>query len=162
MSPGLDDARSPSGPGAVSRWLPVVAWASLISFFSSDVFSGEHTGGFLLPLLQVLLAGAPAWAPDLAHAAIRKLGHVTEYAVLALLVARALDRTWRTRDAVAAGALAFCAAHAALDEWHQTFVPSRVGCVADALLDTFGAALALSLLAAMRGAAIRPRRPATA
>ncbi|MBU6282265.1 VanZ family protein [bacterium] len=152
------------GPGPLSRWLPVVAWASLVSFLSSDVFSGDHTGGFLLPLLRGLLGWAPSWAPDLAHAAIRKLAHVTEYAVLALLVARALDRPERTRDAVVAGALAFCAAHASLDEWHQTFVPSRVGCVADALLDTFGAAagLALLALAGAKQGTLRTRRPATA
>ena len=110
-----------------------------------------------------MLGWAPGWAPDLAHAAIRKLAHVTEYAVLALLVARALDRPWRTRDAIAAIALAFCAVHASLDEWHQTFVPSRVGCVADAFLDTFGAALALALLAFVRSgdAVLRTRRPAT-
>lgn len=83
--------------------------------------------------------------------------------MLALLVSRALDRPRRTRDAVAAGALAFCAAHAALDEWHQAFVPSRVGCLADALLDTFGAALGLSLLARVRvrTGEFSPRRPAT-
>ncbi len=114
--------------------------------------------------MRSLLAWAPAWAPDVAHAAIRKLAHVTEYAVLGLLVARALDRPSRTRDVVLAGALAFCAVHASLDEWHQTFVPSRVGCVADALLDTFGAALGLALLAAARARseAVRTRRTATA
>jgi len=89
---------------------------------------------------------------------------VTEYAVLALLVARALDRPSRARDLVAAGALLFCAVHAGLDEWHQTFVPSRVGCVADALLDTFGAALGLAFLALARSRppALRTPRTATA
>jgi len=153
----------PGPPGPLSRWLPVVAWAGLVSLLSSDTFSGEHTGGFLLPLLRSLLAWAPPWAPDLAHAAVRKLAHVTEYAVLALLVARALDRPARTRDAVAAGAFAFCAVHASLDEWHQAFVPSRVGSVADVLLDAFGGALGLVLLAlAGPRREVRTRRTATA
>jgi VanZ family protein len=28
---------------------------------------------------------------------------------------------------------------ASLDEWHQTFLPGRVGCLSDVLLDTVGA-----------------------
>ena len=81
------------------------------------------------------------------HAAVRKLAHVTEYAILAVLVARALDDAKRTMMWIAARALVLCAAYAALDEFHQSFVPSRTGAVSDVVLDTLGAAIGLRVLA---------------
>lgn len=135
----------------------MLAWAATVAFFSTDSFSGEHTRGVLMPLLESLFSRAPAWVPEFAHAALRKLAHVTEYAILALLVARALARPARALDVVLAAALAFCAFHAMLDEWHQSFVPSRVASVADVLLDAFGAALGLALVAACAPVGRAPR-----
>ena len=83
--------RRPAG-GPVSRWLPVIVWAGVIWTLSSDAFSGDHTSGLLVPLLNVLLPGASPATLLAAHAAVRKLAHVTEYAVLAVLVFRALAR----------------------------------------------------------------------
>src|SRR5690606_22975902 len=56
--PEATAATRPAASDVASRWLPVVAWASLIWLLSSDYFSGEQTGGFLLPLLELLLPGA--------------------------------------------------------------------------------------------------------
>ena len=97
-----------------------------------------------MPLLESLFSRAPAWVPEFAHAALRKL-------------ARALARPARALDVVLAAALAFCTFHAILDEWHQSFVPSRVASVADVLLDAFGAALGLALVAACAPVGRAPR-----
>ena len=76
---------------------------------------------------------------------------LTEYAILALLVWRALrkpmkrePRPWKGSEARLA--LVFAALYASTDEFHQTFVPSRQGSVWDVLLDTSGAAFGLLLL----------------
>lgn len=139
MSPGF------SSRDAIARWLPVALWATVISVLSTDAFSGEHTATFLRPFIALLLPGASPDTIVAAHAVVRKLAHVTEYAVFALLVFRALDRPGRAATAVALGALAFCAVYASLDELHQSFVPSRGASPVDVALDTFGAALGLAV-----------------
>ena len=82
---------------------------------------------------------------------VRKCAHLAEYAVLALLLWRALRKPpepdappWRWSEAGLV--LALVALYAASDEFHQTFVPSRQGCVRDVLLDTAGGAFGLLCL----------------
>ena len=82
---------------------------------------------------------------------VRKCAHLAEYAVLALLVWRALRKEsarentpWRWSKA--ALVLALVALYAASDEFHQAFVPSREASVWDVLLDTSGAAFGLLCL----------------
>ena len=70
---------------------------------------------------------------------LRKLAHVTEYAVLTALVAGAA----RPRRAVPlAVALAISLGYAATDEFHQTFVDGRHGTPVDVLIDSIGIAIA--------------------
>lgn len=76
----------------------------------------------------------------------RKCAHVTEYAVLALLLWRAVRNVsvLRTRTLMVFGAVLLgCALFAASDEFHQTFVKSRTPSVRDVLLDVTGALLGL-------------------
>jgi VanZ family protein len=96
----------------------------------------------------------PQMSDQAVHAVVvtvRKCAHLTEYAVLALLLWRALHKSSRRaapswRWSQAGWALALAALYAASDEIHQAFVPSRQGSVWDVLLDTSGAALALLCL----------------
>lgn len=124
-------------------WLPVIAWAALISVLSTDPFSSEHTGRFLIPLLHWIFRGAGDDTLEILHAIIRKSAHLTEYFLLGFLLYRALrgqDRGWRLKWAI--WAVAIAAGYAALDEFHQVFVPSRTASPWDALLDTAGACAA--------------------
>jgi VanZ family protein len=82
---------------------------------------------------------------------MRKCAHLTEYAVLALLLWRVLrqpvrkdPRPWRWVDAGLA--ILFVAIYAASDEIHQVFVPNREGRIADVLIDTSGALIGMLLL----------------
>ena len=77
---------------------------------------------------------------------MRKCAHVTEYAVLALLLWRALRSIpiLRAKMLMVFGAVVLgCALFAATDEFHQTFVRSRTPSVRDVLLDIAGAVLGL-------------------
>ena len=85
------------------------------------------------------------------HHLFRKCGHLTEYAILALLVWRAIhgvaknkDFTWKWDEAGLTLAIVFC--YAATDEFHQIFVPTRTPLVSDVMIDTSGGAVALILL----------------
>lgn len=73
---------------------------------------------------------------------VKKAGHAVAYALLALLLQRALGR--KATQASAAWLVAVI--YALLDEFHQSFVPGRHPSVVDAFLfDGVGAALALLL-----------------
>jgi VanZ family protein len=124
-------------------WLPVVAWAALMFGFSTDAFSSEHSAGIIIGILHWLLPSASASTLDLLHLLIRKSAHVFEYFVFSLLLLRAIrgdGKGWEMRWAI--WALVIAAVYACLDEFHQSFVPSRTASPWDALLDTAGAALA--------------------
>jgi VanZ family protein len=131
-------------------WLPVVFWMGVIFFGSTDAMSGSHTSRFVVPLIRWFLPAASTETVETIHLIIRKGWHLTEYAILALWVSRAL--TLRTPPPAGACpwrvfriALVICALYACSDEFHQSFVPSRGASVDDVALDTFGSAVGLAL-----------------
>jgi VanZ family protein len=74
---------------------------------------------------------------------LRKLAHMTEYAVLAVLLARALSAGGRAHDRAAPFALGLAVLYAATDEIHQTFVRGRHGRPLDVAIDAVGALIGL-------------------
>jgi VanZ family protein len=106
----------------LSAWLPVVAWAGLIFTLSSIPDLGTGLGGWDLVL--------------------RKLAHTAEYAVLGLLLMRALEQ--------AALAFAVGVAFAVTDEIHQAFVAGRHGAPLDVLIDAAGVAIGVLLALRLR------------
>jgi len=124
-------------------WLPAIAWAAVISWASTDLFSASHTSRYILPALHWLFPRASAETLDRVHFFIRKSAHFAEYFAFSVLLLRAVrgrHRGWQLRWAIAA--LAIAAGYSALDEFHQSFVPSRTASPWDSLLDTAGAAAA--------------------
>lgn len=113
----------------------------MIWIFSTDAFSGTGTSRLLGPVLELLIPWAEADELTVAHAVVRKMAHVAEYAVLGVLVLRALDEPGRAQGRIVLGTISLCAVYAMTDEYHQTYVASRVGAVSDVLLDTGGATL---------------------
>jgi VanZ family protein len=109
-------------PRRFSLWAPVVLWAAAIFAFSS----------------------IPGLATDLGvwDTILRKGAHMTEYAILALLLFRALGRE------VPAFVLGF--AYAVTDEIHQEFVRGRHASPFDVAMDAAGLALGLLVLHATR------------
>jgi VanZ family protein len=124
-------------------WLPSILWAALISFASTDIFSEAHTSQIILPILHSLLPHASAATLEQVHVFVRKSAHFTEYFIFSVFLLGAVRgerRGWQLRWALAA--LALAAGYSALDEFHQSFVPSRTASPWDSLLDTVGAATA--------------------
>ncbi|KKT73714.1 MAG: Acetobutylicum phosphotransbutyrylase [Candidatus Collierbacteria bacterium GW2011_GWB1_44_6] len=98
------------------RYLPVVLWMSLIFFFSSKTelpVSGTVTEDFLS----------------------KKLAHVLEYAILMILMYRAVG------EKNSAKAFLFALVFAFSDEIHQLFTPTRTGKLRDVGIDAIGMAL---------------------
>jgi VanZ family protein len=138
-----------AAPSRLSRWLPVLLWGLLIYSASADSQSVRRTSRFIGPLVRWFVPAASDETISQVQFAVRKTAHATEYAILALLLWRALRRTapgWDGRAAWLAFALA--ALFALSDEWHQSFVPNRQAHPLDVLIDSAGAAAALLVLRA--------------
>ena len=127
----------------IKYWLPAIVWACLISTLSTDSFSSEHTSAYILPVLRWFFPHAAPETLELMHAVIRKSAHLTEYFILSVLLMRSIrgqNRGWKLRWAI--WVIVIAAGYASLDEFHQSFVPSRTASPWDALLDTVGASVA--------------------
>ncbi|MBX3073887.1 VanZ family protein [Candidatus Obscuribacterales bacterium] len=143
-------------PGRLVRWLCVVAWMVVIFAFSHQAYSGKVTekylGGMNVP--------------------VRKMGHVTEFMILFLLVrwALAVPKLSREDRGIIGGtaintaqrvatvsptkvflspsviAFVFAISYAATDEWHQSFVPGRSSNWTDVAVDASGVSVGAILL----------------
>ena len=132
-------------------WLPVCVWMVVIFTASADSKSYQHSSTLFEPLLHWLFPRMPESQVAEIHHLFRKCGHLTEYAILALLVWRAIHgsvknktRAWKWDEAGLTLAIVFC--YAATDEFHQIFVPTRTPLISDVLIDTSGGAIALVAL----------------
>ena len=132
-------------------WLPVLLLMTLIFGASTDLGSSSHSSRLLGPILHFLFPGMSPAAIDQVVLGVRKGAHVSEYGLLCLLIWRARRLTvtpgavgwsWPT----AGESLWLAVLYAATDELHQTFVPTREGCLRDVFIDSSGAVLGLFLL----------------
>jgi VanZ family protein len=109
MHPRTDKRKLVPCARLLSLWLPVVAWAALIFALSS------------VPSLDSGLS----WDTPL-----RKVAHLTEYAILGALLLRVVRRP--------VPAWLVGVAYAATDEFHQHFVSGRNGNPVDVAIDAVG------------------------
>ena len=125
----------------LKAWIAAILWLILIAIESSALLSAHNTSRILYPILHFLFA--MDWDHfEVWHFFIRKSGHVVGYAMLSFLLFRAWRATlpamsnlkWTPRWASIAilGTILV----ASLDEWHQSFIPSRTGRWQDVVLDT--------------------------
>lgn len=125
----------------LKAWIAAILWLIVIAIESSALLSASNTSRILYPLLHFLFGldweHFHQW-----HFFIRKGGHVVGYAILSILLFRAWRATlpamsnvqWTQRWATIA--ILGTALVASLDEWHQSFIPSRTGRWQDVVLDT--------------------------
>jgi VanZ family protein len=129
------------------QWIPALVWIAVIAFESTDSMSAAHTGSMLANVVTRVFGQVDPVLVDTLNHALRKVGHVVGYAILSWL----LFRAWRATLPSAMGRgwafpwarLAFwmSAAIATLDEFHQSFIPSRTGRWQDVVLDGAAALL---------------------
>ncbi|MDP2953264.1 MAG: VanZ family protein [Chloroflexota bacterium] len=124
----------------LSRWLPVAVWAALIFAVSSRSSLPSIGGGRGFPVSQA--------------------GHLSEYAILALLLFRALGS--RKATAASLGKMALLCLGLSIvyglsDEFHQSLVPNRDSSLVDVATDSVGAAVALLVAVAWHRWRVRAR-----
>lgn len=110
--------------GKFTNWIFVIGWAGLIFFLSHqpDLKSG---------------------LPNLYDFVLRKGAHITEYFVLALLLARALKSQGLSHNRILFWTAVLALLYAVSDEYHQRFIAQRQGMPRDVLIDGIGVALAI-------------------
>ncbi len=136
-------------------WIPAIVMAMVIFGFSKQ--DGEESSGLSYKAADMILtvcdkAGMVDYNDnnrdsmiEAVQFPIRKAAHMTEYAVLSVLVMLALivDGIKGIRLPVIAAIIAV--AFAATDELHQRYVPGRYGCVRDVLIDAAGSIIGLAI-----------------
>jgi len=129
-------------------WLPVLIWLCVIFVGSTDVLSAEQTSRFVEPFLRWLKPDISSETLAQIHFFARKLGHIFEYALLAIFLWRALrsGANLQVKISILVIVVWFvCAIFAATDEFHQSFIPSRTASPNDVVIDIFGAVIGLTI-----------------
>ena len=126
----------------LSRYLPLVVWLVFISYASSDNFSADNTSRIVGPLVLWLFPNTSPETMATIHFITRKIAHFTEYAILGFLAARA----FRTYDRWFLISAVLVVVYALIDEYHQSFVPSRTASIFDSLIDMSGGLTALIIV----------------
>ena len=131
----------------LTYWLPVVIWLMMIFIGSTDLMSAEHTSRIIGPILRWLHPGISPARIEQVQFVVRKMAHVSEYALLSLLILHALANTTRQARFAGAASITFLISgvFAASDEFHQSFVPSRTSSVRDVMIDITGAIVGITI-----------------
>jgi VanZ family protein len=136
----------------LKAWVALILWLVVIAIESTTYLSANNTSRFLYPLLHFFF-GIDSASFEPWHVFIRKTGHVLGYGLLSILFFRAWRETlpridgarWSAKWAVIA--VFGTALVASLDEWHQSYIPTRTGTIRDVILDSCaGIAAQLAIL----------------
>ena len=121
----------------------------LLVIWGNSLLSGEISSAvsdLFGKIVNFFLPEADAAGGGQGHGLLRKLGHLTEFAVLGALVrwhsAMQKRESWRAF----LWPLLFGLAAACIDETIQLFVPGRAGRLTDVGIDTLGVALGIVLI----------------
>ena len=133
---------------SLSRYLPLIAWLAFISYASSGDFSAGNTSRIIGPLVLWLFPRTSPETLAVIHFITRKIAHFAEFAILGFLAARAFRTS--PRAAIASRWFLICVTlivvYALVDEYHQSFVPSRTASVWDSFIDMAGGLTALVII----------------
>lgn len=149
----------PTSRDLAANWWPVAVWLVVIRLESTDYASSTNTFGLLYSITTAIFGRIDPDVLLTVNSILRKSGHFIGYAILSLLVFRALKYTHRGRLRLvlqrrwgiffrdlwqrewAVIAVLFTIVSASFDELHQTTLASRTGRWQDVAIDTAGALL---------------------
>jgi VanZ family protein len=134
--------------GRIFRYVPLILCIALILFASTTQASMNNTSRIIRPILEFLFPDATENTLFIYHSYIRKLAHLTEYAILAFFAARFfrfsgkdfLKKYWYLF------ALTIVLLIASIDEINQSFNPTRIGSGYDVLLDFIGGLIMIGFI----------------
>jgi len=132
----------------LSRYIPLILWLGFITYASTEGFSAANTSRIIGPIVLWLFPNTSADTMEVIHFTIRKIAHFTEYGILGYLAVRAfrtspgpnISRYWFLLS------LSIVVLYALMDEYHQSFVPSRTASIYDSFIDMTGGLTVILLL----------------
>jgi VanZ family protein len=130
----------------IEYWAPLVVWLVTIFFLSTDAFSALETSRIIVPILVFFFPHSSTGQLEFWHSVIRKLAHITEYFILAILVYRSLKHEQPDLVQAKLRTIVFVVFAATFDELHQRFTVSRGASPIDVGYDCLGAVWALWLI----------------
>ncbi len=148
--------------------LLLIGWMIGIFLFSSQIGmeSGQMSDGICYRIVSAVNSvfdmdwGAEKMGEytEFIHYPIRKLAHMTEYGILAVLTCwnirlRSGEENRLQKLCMTQGnlfAFLFSLLYAITDEYHQTFVPGRAGTFFDVCVDSVGALAGLGIMTIVR------------
>jgi VanZ family protein len=145
----------------IKSWLPVLLWAAIIFFFSSDPNPYKYLpeawrSAVPLPTIIRACEGLRVFFEEQSLAEwIGQLMHFIEYLVLAFLISRALYKTSAASTKIPALVILISMLFALSDEIHQLFVPGRAFQVIDLFIDFLGSLFGVFLYSRLK---IKPQR----
>ncbi len=145
----------------MAYWLPVIVWAGVIFYSSSQPYKKQDLKPTLTEYLPLhMIDSAFSWvkfdyagdevsiqhlgAADFVQFFIRKFAHFSVYFILAFLLYRAI-RQYLREGAAFILSLLITVLYAASDEFHQHFTGGRSPHVEDVILDSVGGLIGLIL-----------------
>ena len=134
--------------GRIYRYAPLFLWIAVVLFASTSEGAMQNTSRFIRPFLIFLFPNAPEETIAIYHGFIRKLAHLSEYAILAFWAVRAFSTSsvkilQKYRFMFSFGLVLVVAT---IDEYNQSFNSLRTGSIYDVLLDASGGLLMLIIL----------------
>lgn len=106
----------------VKFWSPPLVWAAVIFLFSS---------------ITTASTSEIYWQDFI----VKKLAHIVEYGIFAVLIYRALLGTNHKKSTAAFLSVLIAILYGATDEYHQSFTPGREPRARDVVFDTIGAGI---------------------
>jgi len=132
----------------VLLWMAVIFWASAQGATASSSLSGsliEKIAAIVNPNFNQMNPMEQAAIVEQFQYIVRKTAHLSEYAVLGLLISLALDAYSIARSKKFCMTLGISVLYAISDEIHQYFVPGRSAQFSDVAIDFCGAMLGVGL-----------------
>lgn len=135
-------------PRMIFWWLTTLAWAAEIFYLSTPSFNGSVSESLLAKILDSLHLSVSLGTLDVLDSLLRKLAHLAEYSIFALLLYGCFGGRdgYRWRPRLASWCVAAASAYSLTDELHQVFSPGRHASLIDCGIDTTGAAIAMVLV----------------
>ena len=132
-------------------YIPALIWMLIIGGFSGS--DAKQSSSLSLDvterLVEIIDIGEPMSEQEfyevveLLHAPVRKFAHMTEFAILYVLLIIPSAVLFGMNKKIVGIVLLICVLFAMSDEFHQTFTPGRDGNITDVLIDSLGAAIGM-------------------
>jgi VanZ family protein len=147
-------------------WLPAALSVLMITLESTATMSADNTSHWLYPLWVHFFGPMTMNDWNVVHHIIRKTGHFVGYGIVSLTFFYSWRQTlyhmgirhWTLRRRASTLAVLCTLLIASLDEYHQSFLPSRTSSIYDVGIDLCGAlAFQTLLLLTLQWFSRRPR-----